>query len=202
MKVGLLGELQVEAKLVERDWHPIRLDTAQMASNADLMAVKGLRRVSIQIKTTDASTGHSHADSIFLGRASAKVFNSKSSPIIADVVIGVSYNVGESRFVVLPVALAEKICQRHARYWNAIPKVDGKKRSESFPIYLSFLRLGKAHSEYRRFMQAILHKYEDAWDILDEPIQKLHDPKSWLLFTAQQERLLSKAVKSEMALPD
>ena len=39
--VGRLGELLVEQQLIERGWHPVRLDTAQMASNADLLAIKG-----------------------------------------------------------------------------------------------------------------------------------------------------------------
>ena len=37
--VGRLGELLVEQQLIERGWHPVRLDTAQMASNADLLAI-------------------------------------------------------------------------------------------------------------------------------------------------------------------
>ena len=39
VRVGLLGELEVELQLVLQGWHPVRLDTAQMASNADLLAV-------------------------------------------------------------------------------------------------------------------------------------------------------------------
>ncbi len=30
--VGLLGELQVEQRLVEMGWHPVRLDTGRMAA--------------------------------------------------------------------------------------------------------------------------------------------------------------------------
>ena len=49
--VGLLGELQVEQRLVEEGWHPVRLDTGRMASNADLLAVNRQHRVSIQVNT-------------------------------------------------------------------------------------------------------------------------------------------------------
>ena len=38
-RIGLLGELAVEMQIVQHGWHPVRLDTAQMASNADLIAV-------------------------------------------------------------------------------------------------------------------------------------------------------------------
>jgi hypothetical protein len=43
--IGLLGELQEEQRLVERGWHPVRLDTGSMTSNADLLAVDRRRRV-------------------------------------------------------------------------------------------------------------------------------------------------------------
>jgi hypothetical protein len=57
-RVGLLGELEVEMQLARNGWHPVRLDTAQMASNADLLAINREKRVSIQIKTTDAEKQH------------------------------------------------------------------------------------------------------------------------------------------------
>lgn len=60
-RVGLLGELAVEMQIVQHGWHPVRLDTAQMASNADLLAVNHQRRVSIQVKTTNAETQHKDA---------------------------------------------------------------------------------------------------------------------------------------------
>jgi hypothetical protein len=130
MNIGLLGELQVEERLVENDWHPIRLDTAQMASNADLLAVNRRQRVSIQVKTTNGSD-HSHAHALMFGyaggylRDEATIFNSKQSPIIADVVIGVNYKGPLSRFVVMPVSFAEMLCTFHADYHFAVPKKSG-----------------------------------------------------------------------------
>ena len=60
--VGRLGELLVEQQLLERGWHPVRLDTAQLlASKADLLAIKGKYRVSPQVKTTNAKSEHSHS---------------------------------------------------------------------------------------------------------------------------------------------
>ncbi len=67
-----------------------------MASNADLLAVDQRHRVSIQVKTTDAGSGNSHSGSLGFGYASgylrdrSPVFNSKESPLIADVVVGVA----------------------------------------------------------------------------------------------------------------
>ena len=65
-----------------------------MASNADLLAVDRQNRVSIQVKTTDASSQHSHSHALGFGYATnylrdgKSVFNSKPSPLIADIVIG------------------------------------------------------------------------------------------------------------------
>ena len=61
---GRLGELLVEQQLLERGWYPVRLDTAQMAANADIVALNRERRISLQVKTTDAKTGHSHSNSV------------------------------------------------------------------------------------------------------------------------------------------
>src|SRR5262245_12696609 len=68
VNVGRLGELQVEERLVENGWHPIRFDTAQMASNADLLAVNSRQRVFIQVKTTNGND-HSHAHALMFGNA-------------------------------------------------------------------------------------------------------------------------------------
>ena len=66
--VGRLGELLVEQQLLERGWHPVRLDTAQMASNADLLAIKEKCRVSLQVKTTNVKSKHSHSQSLSFGK--------------------------------------------------------------------------------------------------------------------------------------
>jgi len=187
-KVGLLGELEVEIMLVQNKWHPVRLDTAQMASNADLLAVNRQQRVSIQVKATDAHKQHSHSQWLQFGystgyiRDKKPVFNSKNSPLIADVVIGVSYHPEKSRFVVMPVAFAEKLCRLHCDYWANIPtKTASQKRSDSFPIYLSFAADRQTHAEHHNRIKRNLLRYEDAWDILAEPVVKLHDSSKWSL---------------------
>ena len=187
-RVGLLGELEVEMKLVQNKWHPVRLDTAQMASNADLLAVNRQHRVSIQIKTTDSHKQHSHSQWLGFGystgylRDKKPIFNSKESPLIADVVIGVSYNPGKSRFVVMPVAFAEKLCRLHCDYWSSVPtKTETGKRSDSFPIYLSFTAKREAHKAHHDRIKRNVLKFEDAWDVLSKPIALLHDANKWSL---------------------
>ena len=185
MNIGLLGELAVEAQIVRYGWHPIRLDTAQMASNADLMAVDKTRRLMLQIKTTDGRSSNSHSDCLGFGNAGnygkngTPIFNSKKSPLIADVVVGVHYLQDKNRFVVLPVGLAEKICQFHCNYWFKVPKKNNEKRSPSFQIYLAFLKSPKTHSEHHNRIIRNLRDYENAWHVLDIDPEKLRDPNEW-----------------------
>ncbi len=186
-RVGLLGELEVEMRLINKGWHPVRLDTAQMASNADLLAVSRQHRVSIQVKTTDArkqpgqlwlqfgySTGYL--------RDKRTIFNAKNSPLIADVVVGVSYYPQKSRFVVMPVAFAESLCRLHCDYWSSVPTKTVKgKRSQNFPIYLCFVADRKTHAAHFDRVKRNVSKFEGAWDVLLEDIAKLHDAKRWPL---------------------
>jgi hypothetical protein len=187
-RVGLLGELEVEMRLVQTGWHPVRLDTRQMASNADLLAVNRQRRVSIQVKTTDAHKQHSHSQWLQFGystgylREKRSIFNAKASPLIADVVVGVSYYPQKTRFVVMPVAFAETLCRLHCDYWSSVPtKTAMGKRSDSFPIYLCFVADRRAHAAHHERVKRNVLKFEDAWDVFSEPVAKLHDAKKWPL---------------------
>lgn len=186
--IGRLGELLVEQQLLERGWHPIRLDTAQTAPNADLLAIKNKQRVCLQVKTTDAKAKHSHFHSLHFGyaakylRKSESIFNSKQIPLSADVVVGVSYNPLHSRFAVMPVAFAEKLCREKCDFHFAVPRRDGKQRSPSFPIYLRFTKTGgKSLKQHHEKEMRNLLAFEDRWDILSEPIDRLHDEKIWNL---------------------
>jgi hypothetical protein len=181
-------------QIVQHGWHPVRLDTAQMASNADLLAVNHQRRVSIQVKTTNAQTQHTvalHRDAagwLSFGYATGylrdgkRIFNSKNSPLVADVVIAVSFHPEKSRFVVMPIAFAEILCRRHCDYWSAVPTKAGKKRSQAFPIYLPFTANRQVHAEHYECIKRNVLKFENAWDVLSEDIATLHNPKKWPLF--------------------
>ena len=185
--IGLLGELDVERRLVQEGWHPVRLDTAQMASNADLLAVKREKRVAIQVKTTDAGKQSDRSQWLGFGYSTGylknrrPIFNSKDSPLIADVIVAVYCMSGNSRFVVMPVAFAEKLCQLHCEYWHAVPKKDGTERSQSFPIYLCYQAEPKEHREHHEEIRCNLKTFDNSWDVLSEPIDKLHDRSVWPL---------------------
>ncbi len=187
--IGRLGELLVEKQLFEHGWHPVRLDTAQMASNADLVAIKGMHRVSLQVKTANNATSENPFSlSLAFGyygtsylHGSKPMFNSKPSPLVADIVVGVSYG-ASPRFVVLPVALAEKLCRKHFDYWYPVPKKDGSQRSPSFPFHLRFpIALDHPHVVHLKMMRRNLLAFENHWDLLSEPPDRLHDKAEWSL---------------------
>ena len=187
-RVGRLGELHVEMALVQQRWHPVRLDTAQMASNADLLAVNQRHRIAIQVKTTDADKDHSHSKWLGFGystgyvRDQKSIFNSKASPLIADVVVGVSYKASGPRFIVMPVVVAERLCRDHCDYWSQIKtRTEHGKRSDSYPIYLCFLAPRENHLPHDERIQRNLGAFENRWDILMDPIDKLHDERAWKL---------------------
>jgi hypothetical protein len=190
-RIGLLGELAVEMQIVQHCWHPVRLDTAQMASNADLIAVNRQRRVSIQVKTTNTETQNNSDTAGWLSfgyatgylRDKRPIFNSKNSPLIADVVIAVSYHPQNTRFVIMPVAFAETLCRIHCDYWASVPTKTGIKRSLAFPIYLPFTVNRHVHLEHFDRIKRNVLKFENAWDVLSEDISTLHDPKKWPLLS-------------------
>jgi hypothetical protein len=189
-RVGLLGELEVELRLAKDGWQPLRLDTAQMASNTDLLAIKKRRRISIQVKTTDLAKQRLTSEWLFFGystgylRDRKRIFNSKESPLTADVIVGVGYKENASRFIVMPVAFAERLCRLHATYWSRVPakkRTTGRKgkRSVSFPIYLALTASPKRHSKHHERMKRNIKAFEGKWEILNQPIDRLHDRSAW-----------------------
>ena len=193
--IGRLGELLVEKQLIEHGWHPVRLDTAQMASNADLVAIKGLHRVSLQVKTANNATSASTRSlSVAFGyygtgyvHGAKLMFNSKPSPLVVDIVVGVSYG-ASPRFVVLPVALAEMLTRKHFDYWYPVPKKDGSQRSPSFPFHLRFpIESGHPHLAHLRMIERHLLAFENHWELLSEPPNRLHDKAEWSLHTPSPE---------------
>ena len=182
---GLLGELYVEACIVREGWHPVRLNAAQLAANADLFAIRGLNRVSIQVKTTEGASAHSHSNSVGFGYADrylssgAPIFNTKPSPLICDIVVAVNLSLSNSTAFVLPVAFAEALCRLHCDYWNAQAKRDGDVRSPKFPIYLRIDPVIGSHSHHHARIARNLASFQERWDLLGESIDRLHAPEAW-----------------------
>ncbi|MDE0523086.1 MAG: hypothetical protein OXH79_14135 [Boseongicola sp.] len=158
-----------------------------MASNADLLAISREQRVCIQVKTTDSDKQHGHSQWLGFGYSTGylkdgrRIFNSKDSPLLAYVIVAVSYRRNGSRFVVLPVVCAEKLCRSHCDCWHSVPTRAGSVRSHSFPIYLCFKAERKEHAAHHARMRRNLEAFEGNCSVLREPVERLHDPQAWHL---------------------
>ena len=137
------------------------------------------------MKTTNAKSEHSHSQSLSFGYATGylrdhkPIFNSKPGPLLADVIVGVSYG-SSPRFVVMPVAFAEKLCRKHCDYWFKVPKKSGEIRSPSFPIYRLY-EGGQCSRTTLRGNKAQSLGLRGPLEILSEPIDRLHDETAWSL---------------------
>ena len=183
--IALVGEIDARRELAAEGWLTINTNTEKgNFPNVDLIAVKRFDTRTIQVKTTNAEEG-SHKDCLFLGRAEAWLnfktpfFNSKQGPIKANVVILVHARRGGSRFVVLPVALAEKIAQLSVEAWYSVPKLDGGKRSAGFDARLPFTRTKRNPTTIDLLSRDALLAFENRWDILDAPAEALNDERVW-----------------------
>ena len=111
------------------------------------------------MKTTNVKSKHSHSQSLSFGYATGylrdgkPIFNSKPSPLVADIIVGVGYD-SPSRFVVMPVAFAEKLCRKHCTTGSKYRSRAAKIRSASFPIYLRFAAALGVHARHNKKNEA------------------------------------------------
>jgi hypothetical protein len=145
------------------------------------------RWLTIQVKAADFSKQHDGNNWLGFGystnylREGKSFFNSKDSPLLADIVVAVGYKENASQCVVQPVAFAEKLC----RVLYSIParKRDTMKlgkRSQTFPIYLCFDANRVPHRQHHERIKRNLRAFQDKWQILNAPIQKLRKSASWV----------------------
>jgi hypothetical protein len=150
---GKIGELLVELELTANGWHVERLDGAAKAANGDLIAIKGTKRIVIQVKSGKA------AHLAFLGYAGGflnenkRFFNANGAPIETDFVVAVGGDYRNARFYVFSVDEAEELAQKEATDRHQKPKKNGETRSPHFPV-------GLRMQDYPGF--------ENAWHKLDE----------------------------------
>ena len=189
-EIGQLGKSLLEKRLRKHGWRPKRIDREGEASNADIRALSldGERRVYLKAQVSDANMKGSHRDSICFGNAGEhlrqdkSIFNSKPDSFKADIVVGASYDHHDperSRFIVMPVAFAEKLCRFHCEYWYSLPKKDSTKRDPSFLMYLRFAGGSPKHAKHNEKIRRGLLYFKDRWEILSEQASRLHDESAW-----------------------
>lgn len=183
--LGLVGEIDVRRELAAEGWLTINTNTEKgNFPNVDLIAAKGVEARGIQVKTTDAEKG-SHSHCLFMGRAEGWLssrtpfYNAKSGPLRCSVVVLVHASRVRSRFVVLPVGLAEQLARAVVEHWYKIPRRDGAQRSAGFDARPRFTRLSKEVTEREIAVQKILLSFEDRWQILEHPVDELQNPRVW-----------------------
>lgn len=183
--LGLVGEIDVRRELAAEGWLTINTNTEKgNFPNVDLIAAKGTEARAIQVKTTNGEEG-SHTHCLYMGHAvnwltkKTSFFNSKTGPLRCSVVVLVLAFRERSRFVVLPVGLAERIARAGVDAWYDVPKRDGSKRKEGFHARPQFTRLRKNASPQDALIQKTLLAFEDRWDVLDRPMSELESLEVW-----------------------
>lgn len=197
--VGLVGEIDVRRELAAEGWLTINTNTEKgNFPNVDLIAVKQDHVRHIQVKTTNGEVG-SHKHCLYMGRAekwlrrNERFYNNANGPLSAQFIILVHAMRNKSRFVILPVILAERIARTHVDGWYAIPKDTGEQRSPGFDARPDFIRLREVKSRKSAETQAAVDKfkyeskriqetffeYENRWDLLDVPIEDLMNEECW-----------------------
>lgn len=183
--LGLIGEIDVRRELAAEGWLTINTNTEKgNFPNVDLIAAKGTEARAIQVKTSNAERG-SHAHCLFMGRAQGWLenetpfYNSKPGPLRCSVVVLVHASRARSRFVVLPVAVAEQIARKDVEDWQGVPKRDGASRSAGFDARPQFTRLKKNPRPLNTLIQRVLHSFEDRWDVFDHAVTELESFDAW-----------------------
>lgn len=183
--ISLVGEIEVRRELAAEGWLTINTNTEKgNFPNVDLIAVKGDSARHIQVKTTNGESG-SHRTHMFLGRGEAWLkdrtpfFNTKSGPFSAGVVVLVNAKRKGSRFVILPVAIAEQLARIHVENWYRIPKRDGQVRSAGFDARIPFIRNKASLLPVEVFCRDVLLLFEDRWDVLDADPATLNSIEGW-----------------------
>lgn len=190
--VSLVGEIETRRELAAEGWLTINTNTEKgNFPNVDLIAIKGNIARGIQVKTTNAESG-SHRDYLFLGRGErwlmdqTPFFNSKSGPMKASVVVLVHAKRKGSRFVVLPVGLAEVLARLDVEQWYDTRKKDGTSRSAGFDARIPFARIKRAPRKHDLLLCQTLHDFEDRWDILLRSEADLNTPNGWNFSVTRQ----------------
>jgi hypothetical protein len=159
IKNGKIGEVLVELELLKQDWHVERLDGAAKAVNGDLIAIKGRKRVVIQVKSALSwnrpSFGHAR-DYLLKNKA---FFNKENPTVLADALVTVCCSATAPRFHVFEIGKAEKLARRAATKWYKTPTKSGKKRSPNFPQSFDL-------------KDPAMIRAENRWDLLDKIAKK------------------------------
>lgn len=145
------GEALACYKLARRGWLPVNVNSGvSNMPNLDLIAFKGKRQVTIQVK---AAVGKGWT--MFSGRAKPEggYFNTKPGPKAEFAVcIRLEPESDEAVCYVMPIKTAERLSRQLVREHMKKPKRDGGARELNFPVWIKDTKLAK---------------WREAWHLLD-----------------------------------
>ncbi len=159
--VKAIGERIVANELTYRGWLAVNTNSGEENSpNIDIIALKDGKRVTIQVKSTNAKCkNHSYHLGRYQKDDGECYFNTKAG-VKADFVVAVYlFSPNNYSCLITPIKEAESMCQQHGAYWANKPKKDGAQRSTNFPIYIE----AKNAANYGLVIDA----YVDAWELLE-----------------------------------
>lgn len=181
--IGELGEIAVRQRFEDDGWY---VSVPELNNpNFDFTIHRGHHLLNVEVKTISAGDDNkSHRHCINLGMASSyrthgRAFNRLPGREYPDLVVSMIYRPGAPVYVVLPVAVAEKVAFESVQAWLAVPKRDGSVRSDGFRIYPRFLKEDAAHPQIYGPLRKVLLNYEDAWHLATTPRNNLHDLSFW-----------------------
>lgn len=169
-----IGEAIVMAELALRGWIIRSLNAGTQSPNADLIAIKGRHRRTLQVK---ASMKVGNLLWVFLGGAGRayfgtdkKFFNSSPRDIQSDFVVLVSYTEKlDWRVFVVPTAVAEKVARTS---FDAVMKIKKRDGSQKQPIPHVWVcaepEKKRALHKHEAAVAATLKNYENAWAALEQ----------------------------------
>jgi hypothetical protein len=169
-------ESLVIIELLRKAWHVVNLNAVNNTPNADLIAIKGDRRITIQVKGTDGGVGRPFRHHVSFSRTCTKYlnerqpfFNSKTGPVSADFFIGVTQAAEIlPTFLIMPIDDAEKMARQIADWWYDVPKLNGERRSPNFAsmVAIRLEGVGNTHPEQAQHYQ-MTRRFINAWDVLE-----------------------------------
>lgn len=148
------GEAYVSYSLARFGWLAVNTNVGLNMPNVDIVALKGKRLITIQVKAAKADKSVPLAGSF---KADGTYFNSKIGPQ-ADFVVAVAIprkiEVVPVCYV-FPVKAANKLAKKIGNRIAHTKKRDGSQRSQTFPIWLK----GKDRS--------LADDFRNKWEVLD-----------------------------------
>ena len=164
-------------ELLRQGWHVVNLNAINNTPNADLIAIKGKRRVTIQVKGMDGNEDKSFRHHVTFARSCADYlengipfFNSKEGAVRADYFVGVTQARDiAATFVVMPIQKAERMARKLAKGWYDVPLLKGGRRSPNFASMVAIRPEGTnpQRPASQRNYEAV-RPFINAWKLLEK----------------------------------